>query len=67
MYKLSCENVEKLEGVLDYYIEKISDLEDYEVAKQNIFIVKNIIRILDRFSEESPAKITVNVISDEEK
>ena len=50
MYKLSNENVEKLVGALDYYIEKVSSLEDNETAKQNIFITDDILRILERYS-----------------
>jgi len=50
MYKLSKENIEKLEGALNYYIREVSEWEDYEIAKQSISITDNILRILERYS-----------------
>lgn len=58
MYQLNQENIEKLVNALDYYIEKVSDLEDYDVAKQNIFITDNILRILERYSGNNDSTLT---------
>ena len=58
MYQLNQENIEKLVNALDYYIEKVSDLEDYEVAKQNILITDNILKILERYSGNNDNTLT---------
>ena len=63
MYKLSNENVEKLVGALDYYIEKVSDLENYEVAKQNMFITGDILRILERYSGNDEKRYNFNTVN----
>ena len=55
--------LKKLVGALDYYIEKVSSLEDNETAKQNIFITDDILRILERYSGNDEKAYGLNTIT----